>query len=165
MVWGRGIYIVKGIKNGCPCIVEIRGMQGCALVGGRPCTSHRRMQGQSQGTTLSASDLHNARATILNPFYKMEYRIIKKTRQNTTWIEEDILGINLTPNWYNALAPAMVYVNRRHNPIQLRDVTIATQERYCELTWMGPKLFWNLRIGPRTYLYFFMCKGWYVDVW
>ena len=22
----------KGIKNGCPCIVEIRGMQGCALV-------------------------------------------------------------------------------------------------------------------------------------
>ena len=25
--------IDKGIKNGCPCIVEIRGMQGCALVG------------------------------------------------------------------------------------------------------------------------------------
>ena len=24
---------VKGIKNGCPCIVEIRGTQGCALVG------------------------------------------------------------------------------------------------------------------------------------
>ena len=23
----------KGIKNGCPCIVEIRGTQGCALVG------------------------------------------------------------------------------------------------------------------------------------
>ena len=22
----------KGIKNGCPCIVEIRGTQGCALV-------------------------------------------------------------------------------------------------------------------------------------
>ena len=27
------LYIVKGIKNGCPCIVEIRGTQGCALVG------------------------------------------------------------------------------------------------------------------------------------
>ena len=27
------IDIVKGIKNGCPCIVEIRGTQGCALVG------------------------------------------------------------------------------------------------------------------------------------
>ena len=28
------IYIyIKGIKNGCPCIVEIRGTQGCALVG------------------------------------------------------------------------------------------------------------------------------------
>ena len=25
--------VVKGIKNGCPCIVEIRGTQGCALVG------------------------------------------------------------------------------------------------------------------------------------
>ena len=49
----------KGIKNGCPCIVEIRGTQGCALVG---------EQGRSQGTTLSASDLHSARATILNPF-------------------------------------------------------------------------------------------------
>ena len=24
---------IKGIKNGCPCIVEIRGTQGCALVG------------------------------------------------------------------------------------------------------------------------------------
>ena len=24
---------IKGIKNGYPCIVEIRGMQGCALVG------------------------------------------------------------------------------------------------------------------------------------
>ena len=26
-------YVGKGIKNGCPCIVEIRGTQGCALVG------------------------------------------------------------------------------------------------------------------------------------
>ena len=27
------VCVVKGIKNGCPCIVEIRGTQGCALVG------------------------------------------------------------------------------------------------------------------------------------
>ena len=27
------IYLDKGIKNGCPCIVDIRGTQGCALVG------------------------------------------------------------------------------------------------------------------------------------
>ena len=94
---------IKGIKNGCPCIVEIRGTQGCALVGD--------LQGRSQGTTLSASDLHNARATIFNPFYNMEYKIIKKIRQNTTWIEADILSINLTPNRYNALAPAIVYVS------------------------------------------------------
>ena len=35
-------------------------------LGRRPCTRRRRVQGRSQGTTLSASDLHNARATILN---------------------------------------------------------------------------------------------------
>ena len=27
------VYIIKGIKIGCPGIVEIRGTQGCALVG------------------------------------------------------------------------------------------------------------------------------------
>ena len=27
------VKCAKGIKNGCPCIVEIRGKQGCALVG------------------------------------------------------------------------------------------------------------------------------------
>ena len=29
----NNLYMIKGIKNGCPCIVEIRGTQGCALVG------------------------------------------------------------------------------------------------------------------------------------
>ena len=48
----------------------------------------------------------------------MEYKIIKKIRQNTTWIEADILGINLTPNRYIALTPAIVYVSN--------DVTIAS---------------------------------------
>ena len=37
--------------------------------------------------------------------------MIMKIRQNTTWIEADILGINLTRNRYNALATAIVYVN------------------------------------------------------
>ena len=97
-------------------------------LGRRPCTSRRRVQGRSQGTTLSASDIHTARATILNPFYSIEYKIIKKIRKNTTWIEADFLGINLTPNRYNALAQAVVCVKLwRRNPIQLRDVTIATQ--------------------------------------
>ena len=41
----------------------------------------------------------------------MEYEIIKKIRQNRTWIEADILDINLTPNRYNALAPGIVYVS------------------------------------------------------
>ena len=68
-------------------------------LGRRPCTSRR------------ASDLHNARATIRNPFYNMEYKIIKKITQNTAWIEAGILGINLIPNRYNALAAAIVYVS------------------------------------------------------
>ena len=41
----------------------------------------------------------------------MVYKIIKKIRQNTAWIEADILGINLTPNRYNALTTAIVYVS------------------------------------------------------
>ena len=64
-----------------------------------------------QCTTLRASDLHNARPTILSPFYNMEYKIIKKIRQNKTWIEADIPCINLTPNRYNTLAPAIGYVS------------------------------------------------------
>ena len=36
---------------------------------GRPCMNRRRVQGRSQNTTLSASDLHSARAANLNSFY------------------------------------------------------------------------------------------------
>ena len=32
MLFVCGVDIDKGIKNGCSCIVEIRGMQRCALV-------------------------------------------------------------------------------------------------------------------------------------
>ena len=69
------------------------------------------LQDVAKSTTLSASDLHDARATILYPFYNMKYKIIKKIRQNMTWIQAVILCINLTPSRYNALAPAIVYVN------------------------------------------------------
>ena len=97
-------------------------------LGRRPCTSRRRVQGRSQGTTLSVSDLHNARATILNPFYNMEYKIIKKIKQNTAWIEADILGKNLTPDLVQCTRPSHCLRQQwRHNPIQRRDVTIATQ--------------------------------------
>ena len=50
-----------------------------------------------------ALDLHNACATIPNPFYKKECKIIKKIWQNKTWIEADIPCVNDTPNRYNAL--------------------------------------------------------------
>ena len=56
---------IKGIKNDCPCIVEIRGTQGC-----------------SQGKTTSVYDSHSARATIRDPFYNMECKIIKKNKTN-----------------------------------------------------------------------------------
>ena len=75
---------VKEIENGYQCIVEIR---GTTLV-----------QRRSQGTSVSASDLNNARETIRNHVYDMEYKIIKKTKQKETWIEADRLCINLTPN-------------------------------------------------------------------
>ena len=47
----------------------------------------------------------------MHPFYNMEYKIIKKISLNTAWIEADILGKNLTPNWCNALASAIVHVS------------------------------------------------------
>ena len=60
--------------------------------------------------SVSASDLHNARATILNPFNNIDYKIIEKIRWNKTWIEADNPCINLISNRYNALDPAIVYV-------------------------------------------------------
>ena len=71
----------------------------------------RSEAGRVVPTTLSASNLHNARATILNAFINMEYILIKKIRQTMTWIKAKIPGINLTPNLYNAPAPAFVYVS------------------------------------------------------
>ena len=98
-----------------------QGHTGVCL-GRRPCTR------RSQGTTPSASDLHNARATILNPVYGMVYKIFKKITQNKTWIEAAIPYINLTPDRYNALASRRCLLHQwRHNPSQPHDVTIATQ--------------------------------------
>ena len=97
-------------------------------LGRRPCTSRRRVQGHSQGTTLSASDLHNAWATILNPFDNMEYNIIKKIRQKN--------DVNRSGHSRHKSHSQSVQCTRpshclrqqwRHNPIQHRDVTIATQ--------------------------------------
>ena len=97
-------------------------------LGRRPCTSRRRVQGRSQGTTLSASDFHNARATILNPFYNMEYKMIKEKKTK--------YGVNRSGHSRQKSHSQSVQCTRpshclrqqwRHNPIELRDVTIATQ--------------------------------------
>ena len=45
----------------------------------------------------------------------MEYKIIKKIRQNTTWTDADSLGMNLTPNRYNALAPPSAMTSQSHS--------------------------------------------------
>ena len=66
------------------------------------CTNRRRVQRRSQGTTLRDSDLHNARVTILDPIYNMEYKISKNIRQNKMWNEADTPCINLTLNRWNA---------------------------------------------------------------
>ena len=47
------------------------GMQVCAFVGD-PARAVGECKDVGQGTTISTSDLHNARATIRNPFYNME---------------------------------------------------------------------------------------------
>ena len=47
----------------------------------------RVLVGRIQGTNLSATDLHNARASILYPFNNMEHKITNKVGQNKTWIK------------------------------------------------------------------------------
>ena len=93
--------------------------------------THRRVQGCGQGTIVSASDLHNVWENILNPFYNMEYKMIKKIRQTKTWIEADIPSRNLTLDQYNALALTIVYVSNDVtipvNSITSQMNTIATQ--------------------------------------
>ena len=87
-----------------------------ALWGSEECSVVVWSQGRSQGTTVSASDLRNAQPTSLNPFFNMEYKMIKKIRQNKIWIEVGIPCINLTPNKHKALVPAIVDVSNVTTP-------------------------------------------------
>ena len=57
----------------------------------------------------------------------MEYKMIKKISQNKTWSETDIPCINLTPNWYNALALAVVYVN---NDVTMPFNSMTSQQKH-----------------------------------
>ena len=110
--------VIKGIRNDCPCILEIRGTQGCALVGD---------PARAVGATLSTLDLQNALATILNLFYNMQYKIIKKIRQHTTLIATKLLGMILSPNRYKALAPVIVYIS---NDFTIQFNSLTSQEQY-----------------------------------
>ena len=97
------ICVIKGIKNGCSCIVEIRSTYPDSKVHGAnmgptwvlsvldephvgpmnlairvglcldyvPAPVYGPCRIFDQNTTLRAVDLHNARATILNPFINM----------------------------------------------------------------------------------------------
>ena len=47
-------HFAKGLKNGCPCIVEIRGIQGYALVGDRAPAWSRAIGGVPGRASVSA---------------------------------------------------------------------------------------------------------------
>ena len=64
--------------------------------------------------------INNARVTILNAFFNMEFKMIKQIRQNKTWIKADIPFIHLTSVCImHSPQPATVYVSN--------DVPIVTQ--------------------------------------
>ena len=63
-------HVIKGITNGCPCFVAIRERHLGFCFGYVPAFAYGSCRVSDQGTTLRASDLRNARATILNPFNK-----------------------------------------------------------------------------------------------
>ena len=85
--------------------------------------------------------------------------MIKTIGQNKTWIEENIPCINVTPNQYSALVPAMVYISS-YITISFNSMMSQLQQKepYFNHTRMGPKSLWNLQISGWTYLYFFMYK-------
>ena len=74
-----------------------------------PCSSHRRVEGWSQGTTLSASDLHNSLATILNPLYNMG--IIKVEKKKNNVISSKVMMLLLSANF----TPSLVFSKLMNN--------------------------------------------------
>ena len=64
-----GLHVSTGITKGCLCIVEIKGVQGCSLVG-------------------------DSLKCLISPFCNIQFKIIKKIWQNKMWIEADIPCIN-----------------------------------------------------------------------
>ena len=67
---------------------------------------------------------------------------------NKTLIEVDILCINVTPDRYNAPAPAIVYVSNDVTiPFNPMTSQLQHKEAYCERTWMGPNPFEMYRFG------------------
>ena len=91
-------------------------------LGRRPCTSRRRGQGRSQDTTLSASDLHNARTTILNPFYNMECKKDKINWSGHYMQKSHFKSVQCT-------RPSHCLRQQwHHDPIQFHNVTIANTE-------------------------------------
>ena len=74
-------------------------------------------------------------------------------------IEVDILGINLTPNQYYELIPAIVYlINDVAIPVNSMTSQKQRKERYFERKWMGPQSFWNYGSALEN-ISIFLCKG------
>ena len=96
----------KGIKNGCPCIVDIGVTQGCALV-----KDPARTVGECRDVA-KAQPWRPLISTIHGQPFLISFKTWNiKIRQNTTWIDADIPCINLTLNRYNALTLTITYVS------------------------------------------------------
>ena len=73
-----------------------------------------------------------------------------------TWIEADILGRNRTPNRYNALAPAIVYVG---NDVTIPFNSVASQLQRTLLHMNGTEIgLESMDRCSNISIYFFMYK-------
>ena len=96
--------------------------------GQRPCASHRRVQGRSQDTTLSAPDLYNAWANILNLFSNMECKMMKKIgKWDLNWSGHSMYKGQ--SQLVQCIRPShSIRQQWRHSPIHPYAVTIVTQK-------------------------------------
>ena len=117
---------VKGIKNGCLCIVEIRGTQGCAFVGDPArAVGECREVANAQPCVPLISTMHGQ--PFLIPFITWNVKWLRKK----TKYDVNRSGQSRHKSHYQSAQctrPSHCLRQQwRHNPIQLRDVTIATQ--------------------------------------
>ena len=108
-----------------PCI---GGSEACKVCFGRTlCPSQCENVTKAQ-IILSASDLHNTRTTILNPFYNTGYKMIKKIRQKSAVNRIGHFMHKSHPQSVKCTCPSHSLRHQwRHNASEFHDITIATK--------------------------------------